>query len=35
VRVFRHQRQRHWLQALEEGFRIWDGVSEQVLVDNA
>jgi transposase len=26
VRVFRQQRQRHWLQALEEAFRIWDGV---------
>ena len=35
VRVFRHQRQQHWLQALEEAFRIWDGVPEQVLVDNA
>ncbi len=35
VRVFRHQRQRHWLQALEEAFRAWDGVPEQVLVDNA
>jgi len=35
VRVFRQQRQRHWLQALEEAFRIWDGVPEQVLVDNA
>ena len=35
VRVFRHQRQQHWLQALEEAFRIWDGVPEHVLVDNA
>ena len=35
VRVFRQQRQRHWLQALEEAFRIWDGVPEQVLIDNA
>jgi transposase len=35
VRVFRQQRQRHWLQALEEAFRFWDGVPEQVLVDNA
>lgn len=35
IRVFRHQRQRHWLQALEEAFRVWDGVPEQVLVDNA
>lgn len=35
VRVFRQQRQRHWLQALEETFRSWDGVPEQVLVDNA
>ena len=31
VRVFRHRRQRHWLQALEEAFRFWDGVPEQVL----
>jgi len=35
VRVFRQQRQRHWLQALEEAFRIWGGIPEQVLVDNA
>lgn len=35
VRVFRHQKQRHWLQSLEEAFRYWDGVPEQVLVDNA
>ncbi|QPN70108.1 IS21 family transposase [Synechococcus sp. CBW1108] len=35
IRVYRHQRQRHWLQALEEAFRVWDGVPEQVLVDNA
>ena len=35
VRVFRHQQQRHWLQSLEEAFRSWDGVPEQVLVDNA
>ena len=35
VRVYRHQRQRHWLQALEEAFRFWGGIPEQVLVDNA
>jgi transposase len=35
IRVYRHQRQRHWLQALEEAFRFWGGVPEQVLVDNA
>jgi len=35
VRVFRQQRQRHWLQALEAAFRIWDGVPDQVLIDNA
>jgi transposase len=35
VRVFRQQRQRHWLQALEEAFRSWGGIPEQVLVDNA
>jgi transposase len=35
VRVYRQQQQRHWLQALEEAFRFWEGVPEQVLVDNA
>ena len=35
VRVFRQQRQRHWLQALEEAFRFWEGGPEQVLIDNA
>jgi transposase len=35
IQVYRHQKQRHWLQALEEAFRFWDGVPEQVLVDNA
>ena len=35
VRVYRHQRQRHWLQALEEAFRLWEGIPEEVLVDNA
>jgi transposase len=35
IRVYRHQRQRHWLQALEEAFRFWDGIPEEVLVDNA
>jgi transposase len=34
IRVYRQQ-QRHWLQALEEAFRFWGGVPEQVLVDNA
>jgi transposase len=35
IRVFRQQQQRHWLQALEEAFRCWRGIPEQVLVDNA
>ena len=35
IRVFRQQQQRHWLQALEEAFRFWGGIPEQVLVDNA
>jgi transposase len=35
IRVYRHQRQRHWLQALEEAFRCWGGIPEDVLVDNA
>jgi len=35
VRVYRQQQQRHWLQALEEAFRFWEGIPEQVLVDNA
>lgn len=33
--MFRNQRLRHWLQALEEGFRVWAGVPEQMVVDNA
>ena len=35
IRVYRHQRQRNWLQALEEAFRFWGGIPEEVLVDNA
>ena len=35
IRVYRHQQQRHWLQALEEAFRFWGGIPEEVLVDNA
>jgi transposase len=35
IRVYRQQQQRHWLLALEEAFRFWGGVPEQVLVDNA
>ncbi len=35
IRVFRQQQQRRWLQALEEAFRCWGGIPEQVLVDNA
>lgn len=35
VRAFRSEKQDHWLSALEEGFRHWGGVPEEVLVDNA
>ena len=35
IRVYRQQQQRHWLQALEEAFRFWGGIPEEVLVDNA
>jgi transposase len=35
IRVYRHQQQRHWLQALEEAFHFWGGIPEEVLVDNA
>jgi transposase len=35
VRAFRSEKQDHWLQALEEGFRHWGGVPKEVLVDNA
>jgi transposase len=34
VRAFRSEKQDHWLQALEEGFRHWGGVPQEVLVDN-
>jgi transposase len=35
VRAFRSEKQDHWLQALEEAFRHWGGVPQEVLVDNA
>jgi transposase len=35
VRAFRSEKQDHWLEALEEGFRHWGGVPKEVLVDNA
>jgi len=35
VRAFRSEKQDHWLQTLEEGFRYWGGVPQEVLVDNA
>jgi transposase len=35
VRAFRSEKQEHWLEALEEGFRHWGGVPQEVLVDNA
>jgi transposase len=31
VRAFRSEKQDHWLQALEEGFRHWGGVPQEVL----
>jgi len=35
VRAFRGEKQNHWLEALEEGFRHWGGVPQEVLMDNA
>ena len=35
VQGFSQQPQRHWLLALEEAFRVWGGVPEPVLLDNA
>lgn len=35
VRAFRSEKQDHWLETLEEGFRHWGGVPQEVLVDNA
>jgi transposase len=35
VRAFRSEKQEHWLAALEEGFRHWGGVPQEVLMDNA
>jgi hypothetical protein len=35
VRAFRSEKQDHWLAALEEAFRHWGGVPQEVLVDNA
>jgi hypothetical protein len=35
VRAFRSEKQNHWLQTLEEGFRHWGGVPQEVLMDNA
>ncbi|QCH15525.1 IS21 family transposase [Synechococcus sp. CB0101] len=35
VRAFRSEKQDHWLSTLEEGFRHWGGVPQEVLVDNA
>jgi hypothetical protein len=35
VRAFRSEKQDHWLQTLEEGFRHWGGVPLEVLVGNA
>jgi transposase len=35
VRAFRSEKQDHWLEAMEEAFRHWGGVPQEVLVDNA
>ena len=35
VRAFRSEKQDHWLEAIEEAFRHWGGVPQEVLVDNA
>jgi hypothetical protein len=33
VRAFRSEKQNHWLESLEEGFRHWGGVPQEVLMD--
>ncbi len=35
VRAFRHERQGNWLETMEESFRAFGGVPEEMLVDNA
>lgn len=35
VRAFRSEKQDHWLEAMEEAFRHWGGVPQEVLIDNA
>ena len=35
IRAFRTERQANWLLAMEEAFRHWGGVPNEVLVDNA
>lgn len=35
VRAYRHQRQNHWLDAMEEAFRHFGGVPAEMLLDNA
>ena len=35
VRAYGHERQENWLRALEEAFRYWGGVPQEVLMDNA
>ena len=35
VRAFRSEKQGHWLEAMEEAFRHWGGVPQEVLMDNA
>lgn len=35
VRAFRHERQESWFEGLESAFRVFGGVTEDVLLDNA
>ncbi len=35
VRAYAHERQENWLRALEDAFRHWGGVPQEVLMDNA
>ena len=35
VRAFRHERQGNWLETMEDSFRAFGGVPEEMLIDNA
>jgi transposase len=35
VRAFEHERQEHWFEGMESAFRAFEGVTEEVLPDNA